>query len=381
MDDSHCFYLSDTVEWNVSETTRRTMTSIAAQPIKFGFIGAGFIGQLAHIANYAQVEGCELYALAEIRPELRRKVLHRYGFQKGYANHRELLADPDVEAVVVVTPRPQTGPIALECLKTGRHVLTEKPMAHTWSQAQQLVSVAHENGVVYAVGYMKRHDEGVQMAKTLLDQAVQSGEFGQIIFARAHCFMGDSYCQCDGHITTAEEVCYPDHSAWTIAPDWLPRHLHRDFAWFLNVYGHNINLLRYLLDKTPDVTFARLNDQKGQITVFEWGHFPAILESGRFEYRGWDEITEIYFERARVRIQTPPPLLRNVPARIELYKGSGATHEILSPQSNWTWSFRRQAEAFINDIRIGSKPLASGSDSEEDLRLVEKIWRIYLHTL
>lgn len=346
-------------------------------PVRLGFVGAGFTGQLGHIDNYAQIKGCEMYALAEMRPKLRQKVIERYGFQRGYPSHRELLAAPEVEAVVIVTPRPQTGVIALECLKAGKHVFTEKPMAHTVAQAQKLVAAARGKRLVYAAGYMKRHDEGVQRAKRILDELLDTRELGRIIFARAHCFMGDSYCGCDGHIVTDEEAYYPEDSAWPIAPNWLPVQWHRDYAWFLNVYVHNINLLRYLIGRTPEVKYARLGDQEGQVTVLEFGEFPAVLESGQFDYRGWDEVTEIYFERGRLRIETPPALLRNVPARIELYKG-GDNHQIISPQCNWTWSFRRQAEAFITDIQSGSGPLASGADAMQDIALVEEIWRTFL---
>ena len=346
--------------------------------VKIGFVGAGFIGQLAHIDNYARIEGCELYALAEKRPELRKKVIERYGISKGYQNHRELLADPEVEAVVVVTPRPQTGIIALDCLKFGKHVFTEKPMAHTLDQAKRLVEAAHKKELIFAVGYMKRFDEGVEKAKQMLDEVLARKELGRIVFARAHCFMGDSYCKCSGHVVTDEEIHYTEDSKWPIAPEWLPMEMHRDYAWFLNVYVHNINLLRYLLEQTPEVEYAQLDDQLGQVTVFEFDGFPGVLESGQFDYRSWDELTEIYFERGRLRIETPPALLRNVPARVELYRG-GENHQIISPQCDWTWSFQRQAEAFINSIKTRSKPLNSCEDSIEDIALVERIWQKHLH--
>ena len=85
-------------------------------------IGAGFIGQLAHLMNFNQLTSCQVVALAELRPELRRLTCQQYRIARGYETHQELIQNPEVEAVIVVTPRAQTGPVVLDCLKAGKHV-------------------------------------------------------------------------------------------------------------------------------------------------------------------------------------------------------------------------------------------------------------------
>jgi predicted dehydrogenase len=59
-------------------------------------------------------------------------------------------------------------------------------MAGTFAQAERLVHAARDAGVCYAVGYMKRYDEGVQLAKKMLDDLRTSMELGPVVFARAH---------------------------------------------------------------------------------------------------------------------------------------------------------------------------------------------------
>src|SRR5262245_43429965 len=120
--------------------------------LNIGMIGAGFIGQLAHLMNYIEIPGCQILGLAEFRPELRRKVAERYGIPRVYATHRDLLQDADIEAVVVVTPRPYTAPVVLDCLEAGKHVLSEKPMAGTSEQGERLVECARRRKLHYAVG-------------------------------------------------------------------------------------------------------------------------------------------------------------------------------------------------------------------------------------
>ena len=82
---------------------------------------------------------CRVVALADLRPELAAAAAAKFGVKRTYRTHLELLADREVAAVVVVTRRRATGPIVLDALNSGRHVLSEKPMAYTTEQARTLV--------------------------------------------------------------------------------------------------------------------------------------------------------------------------------------------------------------------------------------------------
>ena len=347
--------------------------------IRIGCVGAGFMGQLAHIQNYLEVDGCEIVALAEPRAELRDKVCQRYGIKRSYPTHKDLLKDTDVEAVVVVVARPNIGPIALDCLNAGKHLITEKPMAATLEQAQRLVETAERKNSIYSVGHMRRHDEGIQKAKEILDKLLVTNELGSIVYVRCHAFQGDPYCNADGHIVTNEEVP-GELEEWPIAPDWIPEEMKKDYAWFLNTFCHDINMFRFLLDVTPKIDFTRLNYKKGRVVVFNFDEFVAVFEGGNSTSRTWDEYIEIHFEYGSLKIIFPPNLLKNVPARVQLFKESN-NHVQYLPQSNWSWAFRRQAEAFINDIQKQEKPIASASDALDDFRLIENIWRAELNRI
>jgi len=348
--------------------------SLQSKPVNIGMVGAGFIGQLAHLANYVEIDGCKIVALAELRPDLRRRVCQRYDIPRSYSTHKELINDPEVDAVVVVTPRSMTGPIALDCLSAGKHLMSEKPMAGTVEQAEKLVETAKNQGVLYAVGYLKRHDSGIQKAKQILDELLATKELGPVTFVRSHNFMGESYFNIDGHIVTTEKV--PDNrTEWPISPNWMSEKIGFQFARYLNTHCHNINLLRYLFDQTPSVNYVRLGQLEAQVAIFDFDNFPCIMETGNFKHRGWDDNIEIYFSSGRLRIVGPQGFLRNAPARVELYKG-GDINEIIIPQNEWSWGFRRQAESFINNIREGNEPLANAEDALNDMRLVEKMWQM-----
>lgn len=347
--------------------------------LKIGMVGAGFIGQLAHLMNFIEVTNCKVQALAEYKPLLRQKVAARYNIPQTYATHLELLQDADVDAVVVVTPRPFTGPTVLDCLKAGKHVLSEKPMVGSSEQAEILLKAAKENKVRYAVGYMKRFDEGVEAAKKALDEIMQTGSLGMILSVHAICYMGNSYCNPYGHIITDEKADY-DLNGWNIAPEWLPAEYHQRFGAYLNTYSHVTNLLRYLFDATPSVEFVNMTDHGGQLAVLGFDNFLATFETGKMSHQGWSEEVRITFSDGEILLSLPPALLRNVPASLEIYR-AGAVQEKIRPCVNWSWAFRRQAESFVSDILGKKQMLNSAEEAYQEVLLTEKIWRCELQRL
>ena len=345
--------------------------------LNVGVVGAGFIGQLAHIESFCRLKNCRVAALAELRPELRRRVAERYGVGRTYPTHRELLKDPEVDAVVVVTPRSLTVPVALDCLQAGKHVLTEKPMTGTFDDGKRLVEAARAGKRHYAVGYMKRYDQGVQKAKSLLGELLASKELGLPLFARAHCFIGkgNSYANVGGHIVTDEKADFPAGDGWAMSPSWLPQARRREYEVYVNTFCHDINLLRDLFGRSPSVGYANFGPPAAQLAVLDFGTFRASLETGPSTSRDADELVEVYFEHGRLTLRMPPAMLRNVPATVEVVR-AGDEQETFSSRCDWTWSFERQAAAFVDDILAGRESLSSGADSLEDLRLVEDLWRL-----
>lgn len=344
-----------------------------ARDVRIGMIGAGMVGQLAHLSNFVRTPGCRVTALAELRPELGKAAMDTFGVPKMYPSHIEMLAANEIDAAIVVTRRPATGPVVLDVLKAGKHVLSEKPMAHTAEQATRLVKAATEKKLVYSVGYMKRHDEGTAVAKKLLDELVASNELGRIILMRGYCFCGDFNVHPQGFVMTGETR--PDGlTLWPTAPDWLLPQYAEDYAWFLNVFVHDLNILRYFSGQDLEVRGVDLSRRNGRVALLDAGAYPVVLEMGEQAGTDWTEGVDIQFEKGRLTIQFPSPLTEDRSAAVTLTRGK----ETATVDTGASWSFRRQAEAFVADIVGQRLPIASGEDSIKDLDLVERIWRVYL---
>jgi len=133
------------------------------RPVRFGYVGCGFMAQKVHLPNFSTIPGCELLALAEVRTGLRDRVAERYGIPRRYASHEEMARDPEIEAVGVSAGYALQGQMARDLLRAGKHVLMEKPMAVTVNDAEAILAASREGGGRLMVAYMKRYDTGSKL--------------------------------------------------------------------------------------------------------------------------------------------------------------------------------------------------------------------------
>jgi predicted dehydrogenase len=244
-----------------------------------GIIGTGMVGQMCHLANFTSTPACRVVGIADLRPDLAAAAAAKFGISRVYRSHRELLDDPDVSAVVVVTRRRATGPIVQEALNRGRHVLSEKPMAYTIAQALTLVNAARAQGLLYAVGYMKRHDAGVARAMAVMSKFRADASLGHVVHARAWCFAGNTGGARDNFVMTTE--ARPDGlELWQDGPDWLPAAMRPGYDAFLNVYSHIINLTRYVLGASPALVESRVAMDGAGTFSLDFGGVPCAFELG-----------------------------------------------------------------------------------------------------
>jgi predicted dehydrogenase len=349
------------------------------EPVRLGYVGCGFMAQKVHLPNFANIPGCRLVALAEMRQDLGRKVQDRYGIPKLYRTHLELADDPGVEAVAVSAAYTLQGQIARDLLRRGKHVLMEKPMATAAAQAEEILAAEREGGGRLMIGYMKRYDAGNECARDAIRRFRESGELGDVVYARNHGFCGDWVAGLDVPTETSQEPMPP---APTAVPEWLPDHWTRPYLGYLQQYTHNVNLLRWLLDAEDRVRVRVVDlneDGYTGVVVLDMDGIRSTLETGALSHYRWDEHTQVYFRHGWVQTWAPPLLLRNQPAEVEVYR-AGEVQEFTRPvpKPGWTWSYKREAEFFVRCVRTGEPYRSTAADTLTDVRLFEEIYRSFL---
>ena len=337
--------------------------------VKLGFVGCGFMGQGVHLPNFAALPNCQIVALAEARQQLGRAVAAKFGIPRFYPSHRELAADAEVEAVVCITSEALHAVVVGDLLAAGKHVFIEKPLATTVADGQALVAAAADSGATLMVGYMKRYDPGVRRAHELLGECLAGGELGRITYARAHCFGGNWTAAFKPALVSSDEPAPP---AVRKPPGWLPPQLADAYLTYVNVYCHNVNLLRWFLGGEPTVKHA---EHRGGVTaaVLDFAGVPTVLETGHMPGHRWDESLMIFLERGWLEVIPPPPL-HPEPARVRLYRADGG-RQVVEPLAEWGWSFAAEADHFVSCVEAAAQPLSPGDDALRDLEVCEAVFR------
>ena len=354
-----------------------------ADRLRMGYVGCGFMAQKVHLPNIAALASCELVAIAEVRPKLGEMVRERFGVPKLYPDHKALAADSDIEAVAVSGHYSGQGEIAMDLLRAGKDVFMEKPMAVSVEQAERILAAERESGRRLMIAYMKRYDAGNVLFKRVMDGFCESSELGVVRYVRNHGFCGEWTGGLDTPMDSTDEPYPPAESAW---PEWMPERFHDGYLAYLQQYTHNVNLVRWLLQREGGADPVKVKsvdfdaDGMSGIVVLEVGGVRAVIESGSVAYHSWEEHTQVYFEKGWMKTCAPPLLLRNVPATVEVYRGDKPDKRLCErfPADGNTWSYKEEMRHFIDQVKSGEPFRSPASDAMQDVRTLEEIYRAYV---
>jgi predicted dehydrogenase len=346
-----------------------------AEKVRIAFVGAGFMGQLAHIRSYALLrEECELVALAEPRQRTAQLVAERYGIAHVYRDHRELVESEQLDGIVA--PQRYTHHAALlpELYPHVRHLFTEKPLALSAETGDRLAALAREAGCVHMLGYQRRSDPATVEAKRSVDAWKASGELGRLRYLRM-CFTdGDWTGNAHGLIDVGEEP--PPFPAEEPPPEFAAD---EDALWALSTgvdeLVHPLNLLRHFVGEPYRLVFAHVT---GRLYAFESeSGVPMTIEVSPYRLSvGYDEELLVAFEHGYVRLWPAPSLAVNRAGRVEIYSdaGGGLPQRVV-PELTWTDPQRAQAANFLRVCRGEASPPTDAAEAALDLHLVADIVR------
>ena len=144
--------------------------------IKVGVIGTGFIGP-AHVEALRRIGYVEVSALSDINPEVAGQKAKMLNIDRAYGDYRDMLKDPEIEAVHICTPNNLHYVMSREAMEAGKHVVCEKPLSMNSKEAEELIRIAKEKNLVNAVHFNIRFYPLMHQAKAM----VEKGELGKIL--------------------------------------------------------------------------------------------------------------------------------------------------------------------------------------------------------
>jgi predicted dehydrogenase len=146
--------------------------------IKVGVVGYGGAFNMGR-AHFNEMKAAGMTPLAVAEPdEARRKAAsEEFPGIEVYASAKEMLRKSAVNLVTLITPHNTHAPLALECLKAGRHVVAEKPMAITTAECDAMIAAARKSKVVLST-YHNRHWDGIILGAM---QHIRAGTIGDVV--------------------------------------------------------------------------------------------------------------------------------------------------------------------------------------------------------
>jgi predicted dehydrogenase len=192
----------------------------ALAAVRIGQVGLGYWGTNL-VRNFDDL--AELRRLCDASPERREQFARRYPGARVTESFDELVADPELEAVVIATPVPTHYALAKQALEAGKHVFVEKPPAMRAVEMEELVALAEERNLVLMPGHLLLYHPGVRKLKEL----VNGGELGDVL-----CIYGNR--QNLGKIRKDENA-----------------------LWSLGV--HDLSVILWLIDEEPTEVWAHGN--------------------------------------------------------------------------------------------------------------------------
>lgn len=153
--------------------------------LQIGIIGCGGIANQKHMPALSKLKDkAEMVAFCDIIEERAVEAARKYGAPdaKVYTDYKDILEDKSIDAVNVLTPNVSHSQITVDALYAGKHVMCEKPMAHTSADAQRMLDAASHTGLKLTIGYQNRFRDDVQT----IYKACRGGMLGDIYMSKAH---------------------------------------------------------------------------------------------------------------------------------------------------------------------------------------------------
>ena len=310
--------------------------------LRVGVLGAGQIAQAAHFDSCTKAANAELYAVCDVADDLRERMAIVHGAAQTFKDYDAMLADPNVDAVIVATADAFHVPASMRALKAGKHVLCEKPAGVTVEEVRELQAVVERSGLTFQIGHMKRFDAGLQAAR----QFVETGLGEVVAFKAWYCDSTRRYQMTDAlqpHIAT---------SAFAKTPSTDPKADRRRY--YMLAHGcHLIDTARYLAGEIESVR-ARLSQRAGM-----WCWFVDVaFASGALGHldltvavrMDWHEGFQLYGENGSILGKTFNPWYFRS-SEVDIFReADGVTERVLGADGHF---YRRQLEAFARTILDG----------------------------
>ena len=345
--------------------------STASGRARIGVVGAGNIASL-NVAGYLEDERCDVVAVCDPQGTRAADAAEAWGAASWYTELDELLADPDVDAVEILTPTYLHLDHVLAAIAAGKHVSCQKPLANTVADAWAMGLAADRAGVVLRVSECFRHYPPLELAKRLIGE----GAIGRPNHLRMNTVVG----QTDSAFQAALEH---DGYVWRLNAQSPGGHLFDDmihkYAVALWLFDQDIVSVQAVV-RSCDAFFEPC------ATVFEYedpgllGTMDVCYSPGlwmRSQYYGADESFEIHGDEGVLWVTRCTGQMLDLPP-VVLYDGRHdrqTTTSFTEVDADWGTGFKRASQQFVDTLVDGAPPQMTAAEAVKALQLCFAVYQ------
>jgi predicted dehydrogenase len=348
--------------------------------LRIGIIGCGEVTQVMHLPSLSQLSDLfTVTALCDVSNQVLQAVGDHWNIPDRYLDYRDLIAQAEVDAVLVANPDAYHAPTVLTAIAAGKHVLIEKPMCISLQEADAIVAAAANAGVTVQVGYMRRY------APAFVEACRLTQELGSIRLARVHDVLGWNafFVKETSRVVRGEDVPAAvvaegkalREAALTAALGDAPPLLRSVYGLLLGLSSHDLSAMRELLGTPKRVLYAAVRQGGLYVSAaFDYGDFVCNFETGIDNIPRFDAHLEVYGEEKVLRVQYNTPYVRNLPITLSVTAANGQGGVVeRTEHPAWGDAFVTEWQAFHHNVTTGACPKTSPADFRHDLELFQQM--------
>ena len=314
--------------------------------LNIGLIGVGRMGRVYANDLAFRVPNARLTAVADQRADAAAAVAAECGVPKHYGSHHELLADKEIDAVVIITSTHTHGEMVIDAARSRKAIFCEKPISLSLDEAEKMVKVVESAVVFFQMGFQRRFDSGYLGAK----KTIEAGTIGTPVVFKST--SRDPF-------PPPLEFCNPKVSGGLIVDMGI-----HDFdvaRMFMgdvkSVFANGCTLAYPEMKKVGDIDNAVVN------MVFKSGALGSV-DLSRNAVFGYDIRAEILGTKGAVQVGYH----RHTP--ILVMTQSGITHDVVPHfMERFESAYLAQIRDFVDCVLNGRQPSITGGDAIASLRI------------
>ncbi len=315
-------------------------------PLRIGILGAARIASNALILPARSLPDVQILAVAARDPARATAFAKQHHIPRVHASYAALLADPEIDAIYNPLPNSLHCEWTTLALRSGKHVLCEKPLAANADEAEQLAQVANETGCVVAEAFHYRYHPLAARMKAMID----SGALGRVRHLEAH------FCV---PLLRRNDIRY----CYDLAGGAL-----------MDLGCYAINQLRFLTGAEPEVVSAKAKTSAPQVD--RWIEADFRFADGRTA-----RITASFFSTILLRIVTIVqgdqgemrvlnPILPHLFHRLTIRNAKGKRSERVPGETSYTYQLRAFAKAVRGEVPMPT----DAADAIANMRVIDAVY-------